>query len=92
MIRISLSLIPNAPWVCLSKNTIPVPETIHGGYTPPGPNRAYSMSRTTATQKLPCAQYSDSSILLSMSFLLFLRGQKGFHIVNTKYHCGVLRK
>ena len=26
------------PWVCLSKNTIPVPESFHGGYTPPGPN------------------------------------------------------
>ena len=38
--RISLSLIPNALWlwVCLSKDTIPVPESIHGGYTPPGPS------------------------------------------------------
>ena len=36
--RISLNLIPNAPWVCLSENTIPVPDSFHGGYTPPEPN------------------------------------------------------
>ena len=38
IIRISLSLIPNAPWVCLSKNTIPVPEAFHEGYNSLPPN------------------------------------------------------
>ena len=38
IVRISLSLIPNAPWVCLSKSSIPAPDSYYGGYTPPGPN------------------------------------------------------
>ena len=63
IVRISLSLISNAPWVCLSKNTLPVPELFHGGYIPPGPNCVPTTAEESDKYTVPRLSYHPVYLL-----------------------------
>ena len=72
IIRISLSLIPNALWVCLLKNSILLPETIHGGYTPLGPNCVTDIALVVETLCMRAQSVGNKSVKRTKHFLYMM--------------------